>query len=296
MLTETEVTGPTAFRRLFTEQTSALTVELPDQEGPASLEEALSRLQDPDRDRRREAAAGITEALRPGLRMRAYVFNTLLQDKAVKDRLRSYPNWLAARNLANEASDESVRALVEAVQSRYELARRWYRLKARLLSLDRLAHYDRMAPVGATDERIPYDEARSSSTATAASTPSWGPPREASSTTATSMARPAPGSAAGPSARTPCLCPPLLMLNYTSRPHDVLTLAHELGHGVHAALARPQGIFHFTTPLTRGDGLDLRRDDRARAAARARSGRGRAAVALAGAPTGRSPRSSGRSP
>ena len=66
VLTETEVTGPTAFRRLFTEQTSALTVELPDQEGPASLEEALSRLQDPDRDRRREAAAGITEALRPG--------------------------------------------------------------------------------------------------------------------------------------------------------------------------------------------------------------------------------------
>ena len=92
--------------------------------------------------------------------MRAYVFNTLLQDKAVKDRLRSYPNWLAARNLANEASDESVRALVEAVKSRHELARRWYRLKARLLSLDRLAHYDRMAPVGATDERIPYDEAR----------------------------------------------------------------------------------------------------------------------------------------
>ena len=252
VLTETEVTGPTAFRRLFTEQTSALTVELPDQEGPASLEEALSRLQDPDRDRRREAAAGITEALRPGLRMRAYVFNTLLQDKAVKDRLRSYPNWLAARNLANEASDESVRALVEAVKSRYELARRWYRLKARLLSLDRLAHYDRMAPVGATDERIPYDEARTivldcyssfdAELGTAAR--SFfddgyvdGPPR--------------PGKRGGafcsytvPSAH------PYLMLNYTSRPHDVLTLAHELGHGVHAALARPQGIFHFTTPLT----------------------------------------------
>ena len=86
-------------------------------------------------------------ALRPGLRTRAFVFNTLLQDKATKDRLRGYPHWLASRNLANEASDESVEALIAAVQGRYDLARRWYSLKARLLGLDRLAYYDRMAPV-----------------------------------------------------------------------------------------------------------------------------------------------------
>ena len=158
MLTETNVTGGSAFQRLFTEQTSALEVPLPDHDEPASLEEGLSRLQDPDRDRRREAAQAVTASLRPGLRTRAFVFNTLLQDKATKDRLRSYPHWLASRNLANEASDESVQALVDAVQGRYDLAR-WYTLKARLLGLDRLSHYDRMAPVSESDDRIPYGEA-----------------------------------------------------------------------------------------------------------------------------------------
>ena len=101
----------------------------------------------------------MTESLRPDLRTRAFVFNTLLQDKATKDRLRGYPHWLASRNLANEASDESVEALIEAVQGRYDLARRWYALKARLLGLDRLAYYDRMAPVSDSDDRIPYGEA-----------------------------------------------------------------------------------------------------------------------------------------
>ena len=252
VLTETSVTGSSAFKRLFTEQTSALLVDLPGSPEPASLEEALSRLQDHDRDRRETAAGAITEALRPGLRTRGYVFNTLAQDKAVKDRLRSYPHWLASRNLANEASDESVEALIEAVRSRYELARRWYRLKARLLGIDRLAYWDRAAPVGESDDRIPYAEARSivldcysefspelGLTAGEFFADGYidGPPR--------------PGKRGGafcsytvPSAH------PYVMLNYTSRPHDVLVMAHELGHGVHASLARPQGIFQFTTPLT----------------------------------------------
>ncbi|HEY1273615.1 MAG TPA: M3 family oligoendopeptidase [Thermoleophilaceae bacterium] len=252
VLTETEVTGGSAFRRLFTEHTAAIQVELPDADEPVQLEEALSRLQDPKRSTRAEAAAGLTAALGEGIRTRAYIFNTLLQDKATKDRLRSYTHWLASRNLANEASDESVQALVDAVRSRYELARRWYRLKARLLGVERLAHYDRMAPVGDTDERIAYDEARDivldcyegfsgelgeAARAFFADGHVDGPPR--------------PGKRGGafcsytvPSAH------PYVLLNYTSRPSDVLVMAHELGHGVHASLARPQGIFHFTTPLT----------------------------------------------
>jgi oligoendopeptidase F len=252
ILTETGVTGPSAFQRLFTEQTSVIEIRVPDSDEPVSLEEALSRLQHPDRRRRAEAAAGLTEALREGLRTRAFVFNTLFQDKATKDRLRSYPHWLASRNLANEVSDESVEALIEAVRSRYELARRWYRLKASLLGLDRLAHWDRMAPVSDSDEEIPYGEAReivldcysrfSAELGEAAGAffengHIDGPPR--------------PGKRGGafcsytvPSAH------PYVLLNYTSRPHDVLVMAHELGHGVHASLARPQGIFHFTTPLT----------------------------------------------
>jgi oligoendopeptidase F len=252
VLTETNVTGGSAFQRLFTEQTSALEVPLPDLDGPASLEEGLSRLQDPDRDRRREAAEAVTESLRGDLRTRAFVFNTLLQDKATKDRLRSYPHWLASRNLANEASDESVQALIEAVQARYDLARRWYGLKARLLGIDSLAYYDRMAPVSDSDDRIPYGEAEEIVLDCYRSfSPELGGAAEEFFTDGYIDGPPRPGKRGGafcsytvPSAH------PYVMLNYTSRPHDVLTMAHELGHGVHASLARPQGIFHFTTPLT----------------------------------------------
>ena len=112
------------------------------------------------RDTRREAAAAVTRALEPGLRTRGAIFNALLVDKMTDDRLRSYPSWLSERNLANEASDESVGALIAAVRARYELPRRWYRLKARLLGIDRLADYDRMAPLGADDVEVPWPEAR----------------------------------------------------------------------------------------------------------------------------------------
>jgi oligoendopeptidase F len=252
ILTETDVTGASAFQRLFTEHTSAIQTDLPDSDEPVSLEEALSRLQAPDRERRAEAAAGLTHALRQDLRTRAFVFNTLLQDKATKDRLRSYPHWLASRNLANEASDESVEALIEAVKSRYELARRWYRLKASLLGLDRLAHWDRMAPVTDTQDEIPYGEAREIVLdCYSRFSPVLGEAAGAFFENGHVDGPPRPGKRGGafcsytvPSAH------PYVLLNYTSRPHDVLVMAHELGHGVHASLARPQGIFHFTTPLT----------------------------------------------
>ena len=100
------------------------------------------------------------QALQPGLRTRAYVLNTLLADKMVEDRLRHYPHWLASRNLANEASDESVEALVEAVRDRYELPRRWYRLKAQLLGVDQLADYDRMAAVTDEQEHVDWASAK----------------------------------------------------------------------------------------------------------------------------------------
>jgi oligoendopeptidase F len=252
VMTELDVTGASAFRRLFTEQVSAIDVALPDLEAPAPLELALSRLQDPDRDLREQAASAITDSLRPGLRSRAYVFNTLLADKSTKDRLRDYPSWIASRNLSNEASDESVEALIQAVVGRYELARRWYRLKAGLLGLDRLAYWDRMAPLAETDEHVPYDEARQIVL-------------DCYSGFSPELGEVAGGffgdgyidAPARPGKRGGAFCSytvpsrhPYVLLNYTSRPYDVLVMAHELGHGVHAALARPQGIFQFTTPLT----------------------------------------------
>jgi oligoendopeptidase F len=252
VLTETDVTGRSAFARLFTEQTSAITVELPGAEEPVQLMEALSTLQRPDRETRRQAAEGITAALEPDLRTRAFVFNTLLADKATKDRLRSYEHWLASRNLANEASDESVAALIEAVVGRYELARRWYRLKARLLGIEKLAHYDRMAPVAESEQRIEYAEARGLVLDCYRDfSPELGHTVEGFFSGDRIDAPPLPGKRGGafcsyavPSAH------PYVMLNYTSLPGDVLTMAHELGHGVHAALARPRGLFEFATPLT----------------------------------------------
>jgi oligoendopeptidase F len=253
ILTETDVTGPSAFARLFTEQTSALMVELPDADAPVPLMEALSRLQDPDRERRREAAAGVTAALEPGLRTRAFIFNTLLQDKSTKDRLRSFNHWLGSRNLANEASDESVAALIDAVVSHYEVARRWYRLKAKLLGLDRLEFYDRMAPIRAEEQRIGYADARevvldcyrgfSTELGDAAAGFFEGNFIDAP---------PEPGKRGGAfCAYTVPSVHPYVMLNYTSRSGDVLTMAHELGHGVHAVLAgRKQSLFEVSTPLT----------------------------------------------
>jgi oligoendopeptidase F len=252
VLTETDVTGRAAFKRLFTEQVGGMTVELPDSDEPVQLMEALSVLQGPDRDLRQAAAEGVTAALEPGLRTRAFIFNTLVADKSTKDRLRSYPHWLASRNLANEASDESVEALIEAVQSRYELARRWYRLKAKLLGIDKLAYYDRAAPVAASEQRVSYEDARQLVLDCYRSfSPEMGATAEEFFTGRYIDAPPAPGKRGGAfCAYTVPSAHPYVLLNHTGRIGDALTMAHELGHGVHAALARPRGVFEFTTPLT----------------------------------------------
>ena len=158
ILAEKSISSQAAWGRLFGELVSALRVDLDDEE--LTLDVALSRLLSPDRELRRRAADAVSTALEPGLRTRGFIYNTLVYDKSVEDRLRSYPNWLASRNLANEASDESVMALIEAVRNRYDIPQRWYRLKARLLGVDRLADYDRSAPVLAEDVTFSYGEAR----------------------------------------------------------------------------------------------------------------------------------------
>ena len=257
ILAEKSLTSHSAWTRLFEEQAAAIEVDLsPDGDradgGPVALEVALSRLFSPEREVRRFAAERVTAALEPGLRVRAYVLNTLMADKMVDDRLRNYPHWLASRNLANEASDESVAALIAAVRARYELPRRWYRLKARLLGLDRLADYDRMAAVTGEADSIPWSEARD---LVLDSYGSFSPELAATAREffdgAYIDAPVRPGKRGGAfCAYTVPSAHPYVMLNYTARRRDVLTLAHELGHGVHASLARPQGVFHFATPLT----------------------------------------------
>jgi oligoendopeptidase F len=252
ILAEKTISGRSAWSRLFSEQVSALQVALPDEDEPVALDAALARLMSPDRDVRRTSAEAVTEALAPGLRTRAYIFNTLLHDKAVDDRLRHYDNWLAARNLANEASDESVQALLTAVRNRYEIPRRWYRLKAQLLGIDRLADYDRMAAVTQDDEPVDWDDAKELVLASYADfTPELGDPARAFFDDNRIDAPPRPAKRGGAfAAYTVPSEHPYLMLNYTAKRRDVLILAHEMGHGLHAELARPRGILEQGTPLT----------------------------------------------
>ena len=158
LLAEKAISSHAAWGRLFCELTSALRVDLDGDEEP--LDVALSRLQSSDREERRAAGEAVSAALEPGLRTRGFIYNTLVYDKSVEDRLRSYPHWLASRNLSNEASDESVMALIKAVRSRYDIPQRWYALKAKLLGVDRLADYDRAAPVLAEDLAFSYAQSR----------------------------------------------------------------------------------------------------------------------------------------
>jgi oligoendopeptidase F len=249
---EKSVTGRSAWTRLFSEVTSAITVDLPDEDGEASLEVALSRLQSPDRDVRREAAEAITAGLAPGLRTRAFIFNTLLHDKAVEDRLRNYPTWLSSRNLSNEASDESVQALVDAVRARNDIPQRWYRLKAQLLGVERLADYDRVAAVTEDESAVPWNEARELVTdCYEGFSGELGEivRRFFEERHIDAPVRPGKRGGAFCASTIPELTP-YVMLNYTARNQDVLTLAHELGHGVHGALAARQGILQMSTPLT----------------------------------------------
>ncbi|HEX7166982.1 MAG TPA: M3 family oligoendopeptidase, partial [Acidimicrobiales bacterium] len=250
ILTEKAVTGRNAWTRLFSQETSAIEVVLDGE--TTTLDQALSRLGHPDREVRRTAAEAVTEGLKPGLRTRAYIFNTLLADKATNDRLRKYETWISSRNLDNEATDASVNTLVESVQKRYDIPQRWYALKARLLGLDKIADYDRSASVAAAEEEISWDEGKQIVLDAYASF------SEQAAATAKLFfdrnwidAPPKPGKRGGAfCAYTVPSLHPYVFLNWTNRRRDVMTLAHELGHGLHAYLAREQGVYHQGTPLT----------------------------------------------
>ena len=250
ILAEKDVTGSSAWSRLFSELTSAITVTVDGTD--MALEQGLSLLGSPERELRATAAAAVTEGLAPGLRTRAFVFNTLLADKATDDRLRTHSSWIGSRNLANEASDESVQALVDAVVHRYDIPQRWYALKAQLLGVPKIADYDRMASVASSESEFGWTEARELVLdAYASFSPQLADAGKKFFDEGWIDAPIRPGKRPGAfCAYTVPSHHPYLFLNWTSRRRDVLTLAHELGHGLHAYLARPQGIYHQTTPLT----------------------------------------------
>ncbi len=247
---EKDLTARSAWQRLFDEQDAAIEIEL---EGEVvGLERGLALLGHPDRDTRRRAAEAVTAGLATGLRTRAFILNTLLLEKATDDRLRRHGHWLSARNLANQASDASVEALVEAVRSRYDLPQRWNRAKAAMLGLDRLADYDRACSLADEDREISWPDATE---LVADAYRSFSP--ELADIVGRFLDEGWIDAPATPGKRTGAFCAytvpdhhPYVLLNWTGRRRDAMTLAHELGHGVHAYLARPQGIYQMTTPLT----------------------------------------------
>ena len=156
---EKSITGSSAWSRFFNELLSDLRVSLDGED--LSLDEALSRLSRlTDQGERGRVAEAVTETLRPGLRTRGYVLNTILNERAIEDRLRGYDSWISARNLSNEIPDEAAQSLVDAIIARYDIPQRFYALKARLLGLPQLKDYDRFAPLQEVGGTIAWEDAQ----------------------------------------------------------------------------------------------------------------------------------------
>ena len=215
-------------------------------------EVVLRQLYDADRETRRRAAAAITQGLRGIQRTTTFAFNTLLAEKASDDRLRSYPTWITARNMDNQVDDATVDALVGAVTSRYDIVARYYRLKKRLLGLEELFDYDRYAALPAAERRFTWAEARDIVLAAYRAFH----PRMAEiaglffeKRWIDAAVHPGKRGGAFSSSTVPSVHP-YILVNFQGTAQDVMTLAHELGHGVHQYLARDKGVLQQNTPLT----------------------------------------------
>jgi oligoendopeptidase F len=249
---EKSVSGAAAWNRLFDETISALRFKFAGEE--LTLEPLLAKMQDPDEGKREEAANALAETLGANLRTFTLISNTLAKDKEISDRWRKFTDIADSRHLANRVEREVVEALVDAVTSSYpRLSHRYYKLKARWFGKGQLNHWDRNAPLPDAPERVFTWSAAKDTVLNAYSGFS---PRMADIARRffdegwiDAPVRPgkAPGAFAHPT--TPSVHP-YVLVNYLGKPRDVMTLAHELGHGVHQTLAAPNGALMAPTPLT----------------------------------------------
>ena len=250
VLTDFSPVGNASWVRLYEELCARIRVPVDDRE--VTLDEALNLLREPDRKVRRDASHAVTEALRGDIRTRGYIFNVILQEKSIDDRVRRFPTWLSSRNLANETSDEAVQALVDAVTNRYDICVRYYRVKRKLLNVGELHEWDRYAPISEATRAVSWEEA---------SELVLGSYRRFSQRAGDLVddffkkrwidAPVIPGKAGN--AYCMPVTPhhhPYVLLNFTGKLRDALTLAHELGHGLHDRLASKQHVFDFHPPLT----------------------------------------------
>lgn len=251
LLEETANTGGRAFRRLFEQVTSTATFVFNGQE--MSQSEILSKLYTPDREIRKAASTAFSEGLDKSLDTITFIYNTLLQDKNVKDRLRNYTYAEQSRHLSNELTPEIVETVVQACTSNYDIVSRYYNIKRDVLGLTELHHYDRYAPLFEAKDKVRWDQAKE---IVLTSFAQFSPVLSNSAQEFFDLnwidAAPRKGKRGGAFCAyiTPDLHP-YVFQSYMEQSRDVMTLAHELGHGVHASLSRGQSYFNFhgTLPL-----------------------------------------------
>ncbi len=249
---EKSMTGSGAFNRLFDETMAALRFSIDGEEVP--LEVALSHLQEADPDTRRKAAEALSATFKANIRTFTLITNTLAKDKEISDRWRGFADIADSRHLANRVEREVVDALAAAVKAAYpRLSHRYYAMKAKWLGMEQLNFWDRNAPLPETANRaIPWDEAKST---VLEAYRGFDPEMAAIAGRffdggwIDAPVRPgkAPGAFAHPTVPS---AHPYVLVNYMGKPRDVMTLAHELGHGVHQVLAGEQGALMASTPLT----------------------------------------------
>ena len=249
---EKSVTGYGAFNRLFDETVASLRFKVEGKMLP--IERTLDLLQDPAGARRKAAAEALARTFKDNLRVFTLVTNTLAKDKEISDRWRGFPDVAASRHLANRVEPEVVDALVAAVRAAYpRLSHRYYALKAKWFGKKRLPHWDRNAPLPKVPTRtISWSEAEETVlSAYGAFSPRMAEIAERFFRDRWIDAPARPGKSPGAfSHPTVPSAHPYVLLNYLGKPRDVMTLAHELGHGVHQVLAAPNGALMAPTPLT----------------------------------------------
>ncbi|WEX89454.1 M3 family oligoendopeptidase [Sinorhizobium garamanticum] len=249
---EKSMTGASAFNRLFDETVAALTFNVDGEALP--LEVALNLLQDPSPETRKKAAMALAETFKANIRTFTLITNTLAKDKEISDRWRGFADIADSRHLANRVEREVVDALAAAVKAAYpRLSHRYYTMKAKWLGMEQMDFWDRNAPLPETPNAIiPWNEAKDTVlSAYHAFAPEMATiaRRFFDDLWIDAPVRPgkAPGAFAHPTVPS---VHPYVLVNYMGKPRDVMTLAHELGHGVHQVLAGAQGALMASTPLT----------------------------------------------
>jgi oligoendopeptidase F len=249
---EKSVTGYSAWNRLYDETIASLRFEVEGQS--LAIEPTLNLMQDTSAKKRKAAADALAKTFKANLRLFSLITNTLAKDKDISDRWRGFHDVADARHLSNRVEPEVVDALVETVRAAYpRLSHRYYALKARWFGKKTLAHWDRNAPLPRVDTRtIGWPEARETVlSAYGAFSPKLAEIAGRFFTDRWIDAPVRPGKAPGAFAHpTVPSAHPYVLLNYQGKPRDVMTLAHELGHGVHQVLAAPNGPLMAPTPLT----------------------------------------------